>query len=94
MGFRRQEYWSDLPLASPGDLHDPGIELTSPVLQADFLLQSHQGSLEARNTYMLIYDKSKGCICPSKGNRKTGISPTAKLWSLSAHYERSWVSKK
>ena len=29
MGFLRQEYWSGLPLPSPGDLPDPGIELVS-----------------------------------------------------------------
>ena len=37
MGFSRQEYWNGLPLASPGDLPDPGIELRSPALQADSL---------------------------------------------------------
>ena len=37
MGFSRQEYWSGLPLPSPGDLPDPGIELSSPALQADSL---------------------------------------------------------
>ena len=30
MGFPRQEYWSGLPLPSPGDKHDPGIKLVSP----------------------------------------------------------------
>ena len=29
MGFSRQEYWSGVPLPSPGDLPDPGIEPTS-----------------------------------------------------------------
>ena len=29
MGFPRQEYWSGLPVPSPGDLLDPGIEPTS-----------------------------------------------------------------
>ena len=36
MGFSRQEYWSGLPCPPPGDLPDPGIELTScasPTLQ-------------------------------------------------------------
>ena len=37
MGFSRQEYWSGLPLPSPGDLPDPGIESGSPTLQADAL---------------------------------------------------------
>ena len=35
MGFSRQEYWSGLPLLSPGDLPNPGIEPRSPTLQAD-----------------------------------------------------------
>ena len=35
--FSRQEYWSGLPCAPPGDLPDPGIEHTSPALQADSL---------------------------------------------------------
>ena len=30
-GFSRQEYWSGLSFPSPGDLPDPGIQLTSPV---------------------------------------------------------------
>ena len=37
MGFSRQEYWSGLPVPSPGDLPDPGIELRSPTLQEDSL---------------------------------------------------------
>ena len=37
MGFSRQEYQSGLPFPSPGDLPDPGIEPTSPALQADSL---------------------------------------------------------
>ena len=44
MGFSRQEYWNGLPCTPPGDLPDPGIEPTSPVLQADSLLLSHQES--------------------------------------------------
>ena len=31
MGFLGQEYWSRLPLPSPGDLPSPGTEPTSPV---------------------------------------------------------------
>ena len=32
MGFSRQEYWSGVPLPSPGDLPDPGIKPRSPAL--------------------------------------------------------------
>ena len=35
--FSRQEYWNGLPLPSPGDLSDPGIEPRSAALQADTL---------------------------------------------------------
>jgi len=41
MGFLQAKYWSGLPFPSPGDLSNPGIELTSPALQADSLLLSH-----------------------------------------------------
>ena len=37
MGFSRQEYWSGLPLPSPGGLPNQGIEPRSPTLQADSL---------------------------------------------------------
>ena len=36
-GFSRQEYWSGLPVPSPRDLPDPGIESGSPASQADSL---------------------------------------------------------
>ena len=38
MGFSRQEYWSGLPIPSPGDLPNPGIKPRFPALQADDLL--------------------------------------------------------
>ena len=37
MGLSRQEYWSELPFPSPGDLPNPGIKPRSPALQADAL---------------------------------------------------------
>ena len=43
MGFSRQEYWSGVPLPSPGDLPDPGIESGSPALLADSLLTEPPG---------------------------------------------------
>ena len=36
MGFPRQEYWSGLPFASPGDLPDTGIEPASSALAGGF----------------------------------------------------------
>ena len=43
MGFSSQEYWSELPFPSPGNLPDPGIEPRSPILQADSLLSEPAG---------------------------------------------------
>ena len=46
MGFSRQQYWSGLPVPSPGDLPDPGVKLSLNLLsllhwQADSLPQLH-----------------------------------------------------
>ena len=38
MGVSRSELWSGLPFPSPEDLPNPGIELRSPLFQADSLL--------------------------------------------------------
>ena len=46
MGFSRQEYWSRLPFPSPGDLPNPGIEPSSPTLQADALTSEPPGKPE------------------------------------------------
>ena len=44
VGFPRQEYWSDFPFPSPGDLLDLGIEFKSPALQADSLPNEAPGN--------------------------------------------------
>ena len=44
--FPRQEYRSELPFPSPGDLPDPGIEPMSPALQTDSLPLSHLENLK------------------------------------------------
>ena len=47
MGSSRQADWSGLPFPPPGDLPDPEIESlspASPVLKAESLPLSHQGS--------------------------------------------------
>ena len=38
VGFPRQEYWSDLPFPSPGELPDPEIEPASLALQILYYL--------------------------------------------------------
>ena len=46
-GFPRQDYCSGLPIPSPGNLRDPGIDPASPALQANSLPLSHQGNLDS-----------------------------------------------
>ena len=48
--FSRQEYWSGLPVPSPGDLPNPGIKPGSPVSQGDSLPSEPLG-------------KPTGCVC-------------------------------
>ena len=55
MGFSRQECWSGLPLPSPGDLLDPGIEPRSPALQADALPSEPPGKPGGLNEEVLLY---------------------------------------
>ena len=43
MRFPRQEYWSELPFPSPGDLLDPGIKPTSPALAGGFFTLESPG---------------------------------------------------
>ena len=43
MGFPRQEYWSRLPFAFPGDLPDPGIEPMSPAFAEGFFTAESSG---------------------------------------------------
>ena len=47
MGFSRQEYWSGLSFPSPGDLPDPGIELSSPALIGGFFTTEPLGKPQA-----------------------------------------------
>ena len=51
MGFPRQEYWSELPFPSPGNLCDPRIEPKSPASQVDSSLLSHHGSRETLHPF-------------------------------------------
>ena len=50
MEFSRQEYWSELPFPSPGDLPDPRIEPQSPALQADSLPSELSGKPSSLNS--------------------------------------------
>ena len=63
IGFSRQEYWSGLPFASPGDLPNPGIEPRSPALQADALSSEPPGKPMTNLDSIL---KSRDTTLPTK----------------------------
>ena len=51
IGFSRQEYWSELPFSSPGDLPDSRIEPGSPALQTDTLPSEPLGKPRAKGWF-------------------------------------------
>ena len=51
-GILLQEYQSELPFPSPGDLPDPGIEPRSRALQADSLPSEPPGKPQNWNKYI------------------------------------------
>ena len=57
MGFSRQEYWSEWPFPSPGDLPDPGIKPISPVLQAVFNIWATRKSHPAKGPCLKLHNK-------------------------------------
>ena len=58
MEFSRQEYWSEQPFPSPGDLPDPGIKPGSSALQMDSLPSEPQGKPKTDIGLILKIDKA------------------------------------
>ena len=58
MGFFRQEYCSEVPFPSPGDLPNPGIEPRSPVLQADSLPSELSPQTSSLGLHLLLLGSS------------------------------------
>ena len=67
-GFSWQEYWSGLPLPSPGDLPHPGTEVGSPALQADSFPVEPPGKPWSTNTHFRVWLVCKYFLRFSKGN--------------------------
>ena len=52
--FSRQEYWSELPFPSPGDLPNPGNKPRYPALQAEALPSEPPGKHCFIKQYVII----------------------------------------
>ena len=75
--FSRQEYWSGLPLSSPEELPNSGIEPWSPASQADSLPFELQGSpmnLAAYYKYEIEGGKEQAKLTPSWKRRKLHLT--------------------
>ena len=57
MGFPRQDYWSELPFPSPGDLPNPGVE---PALAGGFFTTGPPGKPQAHPARRKIPQQSQG----------------------------------
>ena len=58
MGLSRQEYWSGLPLPTPGDLPDSGIEsesLASPTLAGRFFTTRASWEAPTQSGHMVYF---------------------------------------
>ena len=78
VGLSRQEYWSGVPLPSPGDLLDPGIKLWFPALAGRFYTTEQPGK-PLYNNYMHFIDQQYRKLYIKKSiyisrHRKTAIS--------------------
>ena len=56
VGFPRQEYWSGLPFATSGELHDPGI--VSSALAGGFFITEPPGKPSYTYSYVFSFSDS------------------------------------
>ena len=82
MGFPRQEYWSELPFPSPGDLPNPGIESKSPALAGRFFTTKPPRKHVCTN--IIRY-----CLCVEL-KRASGGQPSATMLSFQISRPSYW----
>ena len=91
LGFSRQEYWSGLPFPSPEDLPNPGIEPTSPALQADSLPAEPQGKPSGNTAAAAAAAKSLQS-CPTLCNPRDGSPPGSPVPGILQERILEWVA--
>ena len=93
MEFSRQEYWSEEPFLSPGDLPNPGIKPWSPALQADSLPSELQEQSEmsvsiyickvACHQVSVIHLLVNSFMCPThRTDKQVGTGPGTEKGTL------------
>ena len=88
--FSRQEYWSGLPFASPGDLPNAGIEPGPPALQAD---SSSSEPPQKPHTLYTAGSKEVGRDIPGTPVAKT-LLPIQRAWvqSVLRELDPTWCN--
>ena len=81
MGFPRQEHWSGLPVPSPGDLPEPGIEPASLALAGSFFTTEPPEHSDWASASCCVQSR-RAPLAPQK---QTWGSPVARLLSLLAY---------
>ena len=81
MGFPRQEFWSGLPLPSPGDLPEPGIKPVSPALTGRFFYhwatrEALPGRIPLVKWYLSQISLIRRCFCRRYTWLSCGLSGT------------------
>ena len=74
IGFSRQEDWSGLPCPPPGDLPDPGIELTSfmsTVSAGEFFTVE-----PLAKPHLLAYDRTNPLHCEWQSDNGKSLDPS------------------
>ena len=56
MEFSRQEYWSELPFPPSGDLPDPGIKPSSPILPSGFFATAPPSDTSVQFSHSVVSD--------------------------------------
>ena len=79
MEFSRQEYWSELPFLSPGDLPKPGIEPWSSALKADSLPTELQGK---PSLYLLLLMPNSQSFPPLPHCWQPQVSSLSQQWYM------------
>ena len=74
MRFPRQEYWNELPILSPGDLHNPGIK---PALAGGFFTTEPPGK-----PLSILYKVSIVYMCQSQAPPTPPILPLVSMFVL------------
>ena len=86
MGFSRQEYWSGVPLPSPGDLPDPRVKPGPPSLQADALPSEPPGKHREPGLIQKLLSR----LNPNSYRYPKGKPDVSRSWLLTI-YEGSLV---